>query len=157
MTTLAVESLASILKSDEARIEKLIDAHWSEVAKYKHVMKLAPDMDRYLRLEKADLLHVVIMRDDDRRIVGYSVHFIVVAHPHYQHLMTAEDDVHYLVPELRGTGAHEEMRRFALKTLKDHGVQIVTARMKVDHPHDASLRRMGYVPFDMVYTINLTE
>lgn len=156
MTTLAVEKLASILGSpDWAWVRGLLDEHWDEVAQYKHLLKLAPDIERYEKLELADSLHVVIMRDGGV-VVGYSVHFIVRGHPHYKHLTTAEDDIHYLVPQLRGTGKHEEMRRFALKTLKQRGVQFVTARMKVGLEHDKTLRRIGFKPLDVTYTLDLT-
>lgn len=156
MTTLAVEELASILDSpDWAWVSRLLDAHWNEVVHNKKLLKLMPDLKRYRDLEAKDLLHVVILRNDDGKVGGYSVHFIVRGHPHYKQLTAAEDNIHYLVPELRGTGKHEEMRRFALKTLRQRGVHYVTARMKIGHEHDKTLRRIGYKPVDIVYALDL--
>jgi hypothetical protein len=49
------------------------------------------------------------------------------------------------------------MRSFALKTLKDRGVQLVTARNRIGHVHDKSLRAMGFEPWDMIYALDLTK
>jgi hypothetical protein len=161
MTTLAVEKLADLVKVDDKghsgwpEFEALLKQHWQEIAKFKELMTLNPHLPRYLQIEREGRLHLVVMREDGR-MVGYSMHLIVKGHPHYRHLTTAEDDIHYLVPKLRGRGAHEDMRVFALCTLAERGVHFVTARTKVGHPHETTLRRIGYVPFDMVYALNLT-
>jgi hypothetical protein len=159
--TLAVEKLGSLLKPDDkghsgwSEFEILLQQHWAEIAKFKELMTFNPHLPRYVQIEREGRLHFVVMRDAGR-MVGYSVHLIVKGHPHYRHLTTAEDDVHYLMPELRGTGAHEDMRIFALETLAQRGVQFVTARTKVGHPHETTLLRIGYKPLDVVYGLNLT-
>jgi hypothetical protein len=156
MTTIAVEKFSSLMSSDWPQFEALLHAHWKEVAKFKDLMQLNPHIPRYVQIEREGRLHMVVMRDR-AAMVGYSVHLIVKGHPHYRHLTVAEDDVHYLIPELRGTGAHEDMRIFALHTLKERGVQFVTARTKVGHNHEKTLMRMGYAPLDMTYGLDLTK
>lgn len=151
-----VEKFDSIVKKDWVQFEELIEAHWKEIAKFKQIMKLNVHVPRYLQIEKEGRLHFVSMRQN-AALVGYSVHVIVRGHPHYRHLITAEDDVHYITPSLRGTGSHEEMRKFALKTLHERGVHFVTARTKIGHAHGNSLRRVGYEPLDMVYGLDLAE
>lgn len=153
---LAVEKLADLAAHYWKRAEQLLNAHWKEIVPNKELMKLDIDVPKYAEAEAKDRLHIVIMRDDDNLIVGYSVHFLT-RHPHYQRLLVAEDDVHFLVPELRGKGHHKLMRSFALRTLKERGVQFVTARVKVGQEHDKTLRRLGYAPIDMVYGLDLTK
>jgi hypothetical protein len=161
MITIAVEKLGNLLKPNDQghsgwpEFEALLQQHWQEIAKFKHLMTLNPHLPRYVQIEREGRLHLVVLRDAGK-MCGYSMHLIVKGHPHYRHLTTAEDDIHYLIPELRGTGAHEDMRVFALQTLAARGVQIVTARTKVGHAHETTLRRIGYEPFDMVYALDLT-
>lgn len=143
----------------------LIQEHWREVAKAKHLMRLNVNIARYKEVEADGRLHIATARQErdtlgrygpSGRLVGYSVHFIV--RPlHYQHLLWAEDDIHYLIPELRGTGLHAELRAFAHAELKKRGVQAVTARTKIGHMHEKALLDMGFHPFDMVYFKELTD
>jgi hypothetical protein len=161
MITLGVEKLAALLKPNDKgnsgwpEFEALLQQHWAEIAKFKNIMTLNPHLPRYVQIEREGRLHFVVMRDSGH-MIGYSMHLIVKGHPHYRHLTTAEDDIHYLVPEMRGTGLHQDMRIFALKTLATRGVQFVTARTKVGHQHEKTLLRIGYVPLDMVYGLDLT-
>lgn len=153
---LAVEKLSKLMCDDWEHANQLLHAHWQEVAHDKELMKLDPNLDKYIEADFKQRLHIVVMRDDGDKIVGYSVHFLT-QHPHYRGMTCAEDDVHYLIPEFRGTGNHELMRTYALRTLKERGVQFVTARVKVGHEHDKTLRNLGYGPVDMVYGLDLTK
>lgn len=160
VNTLAVEDVRQLLDSSSADwpcVQRLLFDHWSEVAQNKDTRKLEPDFSRYRQLADAERIHVVVMRRDGE-IVGYSVHFLVRGHPHYRKLFVAEDDLHYVVPSLRNTGAHEMMRRFALRTLKDRGVQLVTARLKAnDRSHQTVMERLGFQPCDLTFTVDLVQ
>jgi L-amino acid N-acyltransferase YncA len=155
-----VEELASFLKpnsSGKAAVDEIMPIfkeHWQEVAKFKHLLSLAPNMQKYVDFARAGRLHFITMRLDGK-LIGYSVHIIVHGHLHYRQLVWAEDDIHYIAPAYRGSGLHEEMRVFALKTLKEKGVDFVTARTKEGHQHDATLRAVGYEPMDRVYGLDL--
>jgi len=151
--TLQVEKLADLLKGDGHRH---FNAHWQEVAKFKDILKLSPFVGKYEAIERDGRLHICTLRQDGN-ICGYSLHFIVRGHPHYSQLTFAEDDMHYLMPHLRGTGAHFALRCFALKTLKERGVQFVTARTKFGHGHYTVLRKIGFEPLDQVYGMDLTK
>ena len=153
---LAVEKLADIVAKDWMRVAKLLADHWQEIVPDKELMKLDVNTEKYFEADAAERLHIVVMRDDNGIIIGYSVHFLT-DHPHYKRLRCAEDDVHYLVPEERQTGAHKLMRAFALKTLKERGVKFVTARVKIATDHHRVLRQLGYVPIDTVYGLDLTN
>jgi L-amino acid N-acyltransferase YncA len=156
--TFAVEKLADIMaeKNQWPTTLNLLLSHWAEVALFKHVMKFNPDFPRYQQLEREGKLHLVIARED-RKIVGYSVHIIITRHPHYRHVMTAEENLIYLAPHLRRKGVHQRMRAFVLKTLTDRQVRIVTAGTMFGHDHDTALRKMGFEPYQIVYACDLTK
>jgi L-amino acid N-acyltransferase YncA len=157
-TTLAVERIGGLLENPGQRacLFAMHDEHWQEVAKFKELLKLNPDYSRYEQLDREKRALLVVMREDGR-IVGYSLHIILRSHPHYRHVMVAEDDIHYLSPHLRKTGEHTRMRRFALERLKAQGVHIVTARTKFGHEHDHALRALGFEPMDSMYACDLTK
>ena len=157
-----VQKFAELLKPDASGhsvwddMLPILQEHWEEVAKFKEIMVFNPHVQRYIEIERAGRLHLVTLWLDGK-LHGYSVHFIVNGHPHYRQLKWAEDDVHFIHPVYRGTGLHQEMRLFALRTLKERGVDFVTARTKVDHQHDLTLRQIGYKPLDNVYGLNLRD
>jgi L-amino acid N-acyltransferase YncA len=156
MTTLAVEKLSALMSSpDWPMAFKMLGDHWQENATHKHLMKLNPDLPRYVQLEREKRLQIVVMRDDGE-IVGYSVH-IINTMLHYRNVVVADDDIHYLVPRLRGTGEHKRLREFAMKTLKERGVHIVIARTREGHLHDTSLAAMGFATWDRNYCCDLTK
>jgi hypothetical protein len=158
MTTLAVERLSDLTLSPEdwQQAFGMLEAHYKEVATFKHLLKLNPDLPRYQQLEREERLHIVIMREGSA-IVGYSVHVIANGLLHYRNVRVADDDVHYLMPHLRGTGEHARMRRFAMQTLKARGVQLITARSRFGHEHDKAIKDIGFEPWDLVYACDLTQ
>lgn len=151
---IALDSLAYIVQYEKSDVEALLQAHWQEVAQHKSLMTLSPHFVAYLKAEKEGRFVVVTARRN-AKIVGYSAHWIIKNHPHYRHVTVAEDDVHYIIPELRGTGLHQRMRVYTLLSLQGMGVQFATARTKVGHGHENSLTDLGYAPLDLVYGINL--
>ena len=154
----AIESLSLLMTTpdDWAEAFSMLNDHYKETATFKHIMIFNPDLPRYLQLDREKRLHLVIAREDNK-IVGYSLHIIANGLLHYRHVKVADDDIHYLASHLRGTGAHARMRTFAMQTLKDRGVQLVTARNRVGHEHDNSLKAMGFEPWDLVYACDLTQ
>lgn len=159
MTVLAVERLSDLMAQPEdwQHMLTLQQEHWDEVASFKRLLKLDPDIPRYQELDRAGRLHVVIMRQEGE-IVGYCVHVIANGVLHYRRLKVADDDVCFLRPHLRGAGEHRRMREFAMKTLKAKGIELVTARVRTGHErHVPTLCDIGFAPWDLVYACNLTE
>ena len=158
----AVQKLTALMKPDAnghsvwKDMLPILHEHWTEVAMFKEILVLNVHVQRYIDIERAGRLHIVTLWLDGK-LHGYSVHIIVNGHPHYKQLTWAEDDVHFIHPAYRGTGIHEDMRAFALRTLKERGVDFVTARTKVGHQHDMTLRQMGFKPLDNVYGLNLRD
>ena len=120
---LTLEKLHDLMKpvnggsSDFETMREHFKPHWAEVQKFKNVLVGSPNIPKYLLLEKHDRLHLVVMRID-QKVVGYNVHFIIVGHPHYAEVMTAEEDMYYISPPHRGNGSALAMQSFALKSLK---------------------------------------
>jgi len=158
MTILSVERLSDLLllREDWQQLYGMLEKHYREVATFKDLLIFNPDLPRYQQLEREQRLHIVIMRQDSA-IVGYSVHVIANGLLHYRNIKVADDDIHYLVPHLRGTGEHARMRRFAMQTLKGKGVQLITARSRFGHEHDKALKDIGFEPWDLVYACDLTR
>lgn len=138
-------------------MQALFDEHWKEIALFKHILRLDIQIDRLLAIEEDGRLHVVTARDEQGKCCGYSIHVIARGMVHYQGVICAEEDVIYLTPQHRRTGAHADLRNYALDGLGQRGVQIVFARTKIGHGHDKALRSMGFEPFDLVYALDLAE
>jgi hypothetical protein len=73
--------------------EPLTRGHWEEIAKDKGLLTLNPDLDKYRSLDAGGHLLVLTARADGE-LIGYFV-WIVIAHPHYKHVLVAEEDLHF--------------------------------------------------------------
>jgi GNAT superfamily N-acetyltransferase len=145
--TFAVEPF---IGDDWDRFAEMQHAHFEEVAGFKDMLvHVNPDIDKYLANEKNGRLHVIKARAHNKTLVGYSIH-IVYTHLHYRHVLIASDDVFYVTPTMRGRGVAKAMRSYALNTLRDRGVNWVTAREKPGIPH-THLKKLGFEVMETVY------
>lgn len=122
--------------------------HWQEIAKNKHLLQLNPDIDLYSKIDKTLLL---ITARHEGVLVGYFL-WMLVQHVHYKHVLVAEEDLHYLLPEhRRGLNGY-----FLVKAARDaaleRGAQMIIVREKIGHEHTAMMRRLGFKPTDIVST-----
>lgn len=81
----------------------LVQEHRDELATYKAVMELNPDREHYKELEDEGRLLTLVLKDDDDKIVGYSV-LVFSRSLHYKDLGIAANDVIYVRKDLRNTG-----------------------------------------------------
>jgi GNAT superfamily N-acetyltransferase len=134
-----------------ADIERLMWAHWEEVAGNKDRVPLDPSWDQFEMLDKAGMLHVLTARHG-HEMVGYVVH-IVVRSMHYRSLMQAHDDAHYLAPEHRRGWTAVKMFRAAEEMLRRHGVNAVSYHTKnrEDIHRGPVFTRLGYKPVETIY------
>jgi GNAT superfamily N-acetyltransferase len=123
--------------------------HWVEIARNKDIVPLAFDWELYAAAEKLGKLHVVTARDD-KKLIGYNLHF-VSPHPHYKTTLFAQNDIIYLKPEYRGSGAGKELIRIADEKLKALGVKIAYLHIKTEHDFSSLARREGYVEIEKIY------
>lgn len=128
-------------------IEPLLHKHYEEIAHFKTI-PLDPDYDQYLQLEELGVIRLFTARTDDGLLVGYAV-FFVRANLHYKSSLQAAQDIIFIDPAHRGTGA-----KFILwcdEQLKAEGVQAVYHHVKKAHNFGPMLERFGYELVDLIY------
>lgn len=135
---------------DEAR--PLLQLHWEEIAKNKGLLKLDPDMAMYERINENVLL---ITARSDGKLIGYFVWFLLM-HPHYRQVSVAEEDLHFLLPEHRRGMTGYNLVKAACQAAIERGAKLLVSREKIGHEHPALMKRLGFVPTDIVYTRGVT-
>jgi GNAT superfamily N-acetyltransferase len=123
--------------------------HWTEIADHKDILKLDPDIKRYFYLLEHKKIVVVSAREGEK-LVGYIIIF-VSPHMHYQTVLFALEDIHYVLPEYRGRGIFKEILRTAEQVLTGMGVKFSTLRTKFKSDHGALFEELGYVPIEAIY------
>jgi len=131
---------------DEA--QPLLCRHWDEIAKNKSLLKLNPDESLYEKMGQNILL---ITARADGRLVGYFLWFLI-KHPHYKHVTVAEEDLHFLLPEFRRGLTGYNLMKAACQAAIDQGAELLVSREKIGHEHPGIMKRLGFVPTDIVYT-----
>ena len=152
MITYQQEFLSSSEGKDR---EKLLNAHWEEVALNKDKIKLNPDYDRYYELEELGILKIFTVRDSGS-LVGYFACF-VMPHLHYKDHYFATNDVIYISPEHRRGFTALKLIKFAEKCLKEDGVSVIQINTKAHKSFSPLLERMGYKQNDILYGKCLIE
>ena len=149
--TFQVEDFASLYPEAAPLLEK----HWLEVAPYKDLCWLNPDVGAYEKAQAASVLWIATARDG-QRLVGY-LWLVVAPHLHYKHVLQATDDIHFLHPAYRNAGLVLKFFRFAEHEMRKRGVGIMTLRTKAAPAlnHGAIFERLGYDKQDIVYTKRL--
>jgi GNAT superfamily N-acetyltransferase len=140
----AVESFADAYR--EAR--PLLHLHWEEIAKNKNLLTVNPDEELY---EKAGKNILLITARLEGNLVGYFLWFLI-RHPHYKHVSVAEEDLHFLLPEHRRGMTGYLLMKAACQAAFDRGAQLLVSREKIGHEHPSIMKRLGFVPTDIVYT-----
>lgn len=123
--------------------------HYQQVAHYQDI-KLAPDYERFLAIQKAGVLRVYTAREETGELIGYAF-FLVSPSLHYCGSLQALQDILFIHPERRGFG--KEFIAWCDEQLKAEGVQVVYHHVKAKPELDFSalLERMGYTLVDKIY------
>lgn len=137
--------------------QKLLEAHWQEIALNKRVMRLDPDWHRYYALEEQGSLLTLIAcpPEDEEHLVGYSVNFLQ-PHLHYRDLFTCANDVLFVTKEQRRTGLGPRLILATETAAIDHGAKFIMWHAKQSTALDALLPKMGYGVQDIVYSKELS-
>lgn len=150
-----VHFLSSSIAESWDEAEHLLYAHHAEVGILEQ-SRFRPNREMRQNLEKAGVLEVYVMRDEDRRLQGYAV-FTVHPHPDYEGSLWARQDALYVHPAWRGKSAAEFMRwQFARLREKYAGVEIVcysTPRK----PFGSLLELMGFREMEVAYILGREE
>lgn len=127
----------------------LVRRHYEEMAANKHFYGL-PDVDvaRYLALEKAGALHILMVRDDGKAI-GYFVD-LIHTNMHYQTVKMATEDTYYLDPAYRGKGIGKRMFR-EIERVAEFGARMQVVKTRDAHDNGPFLESLGYRPADRLY------
>src|SRR5271156_2488408 len=80
---------------DEAKA--LMELHYDEIAKNKQLLKLNPDVATYNKADQENKLLLLTARSEGV-LVGYFL-WIMIKHAHYQDVVVAEEDLHFLAPK----------------------------------------------------------
>jgi GNAT superfamily N-acetyltransferase len=107
------------------------------------------DLPRYMQIQKEGRLCLTTLRNDEGELQGYASHFWH-RHLHFNDRI-AQDDAFYIAPAYRRHGNGLLMLEAQIEALRQDKVNYAMARRKVDHPHDAALKEIGFVPWELVH------
>lgn len=130
----------------------LLQAHWSEIARYKDI-PLDPDIEAYTMLEQSGQLRCYTLRENGQ-LLGYAFYF-VRPNLHYRGSLQAMQDVFYMVPERRGLAA--SLIRYSERRLRTLGVQVVHQHSKRINKFDALLKALRYELSDDIFSKRLDK
>lgn len=131
-------------------ILELYPLHYEEVGMDKEHIPLDPDIDQYIALEKADILHLLTVRDDGK-LIGYHKAFIC-DHIHFKSTKVAYTDLYFLLPEYRKGFIGVNLFKILEGKLKSLGVKKIYTMTKVKKDNSALFDRLGYVKAEYAYT-----
>ena len=131
----------------------LLEEHRQELATYKHLMILKPDVDKYKILESQNKL-ISLAMFDDKEIVGYSV-LILTNALHYSDLTIAQNDVLYLRKDLRKSKWGLALIRATENAAKDAGVKMIMWHGKENTPFSQLMPKLGYIVQDIMFSKEL--
>jgi predicted GNAT superfamily acetyltransferase len=131
----------------------LLEAHWHESARNKHLMVLKPDVARYEALEAAGSLLSLVAYVGDQ-VVGYSVN-IVSPHLHYADLVCAHNDVLFVAEEYRNSPLGLKLIRDTERAAKARGVHLMLWHAKEDTTLANILPKMGCKVQEIIFTKEL--
>lgn len=114
-----VEDLASI----KEELVGLLIQNKEETGAYGPDVPLAPDWSKYFALDKAGILHIITVRTEERKLIGYYV-AIVTRHIHYP-IMVSDCDTVFILPEYRGS-ASLGLFKWVENYMKEYGVKGLT-------------------------------
>lgn len=131
----------------------LLDEHWQESAKNKHIMKLAPDKAKYAKMEAEGLL-VSLFAMSGEIIVGYSIN-IVCPSLHYSELIMAHNDVIYVHPVYRPSSLGLRLIKATEHECSKAGAKLMLMHAKENTPLHKILPRRGYGVQDIILSKEL--
>lgn len=146
-----------------AELPPLIYQHWREIALNQDAIKLDPDWEKYLALERAGCLFVATVREEvgagccdlqflTPALKGYWISF-VYPHLHYKNSLQSFYDVYYVDPAHRGGRTALRFFRFVEAELKARGVQKLHTMVKLHRNRASRLwEKLGYTAVEVVYT-----
>ena len=137
MITFQEETLEQIHDNE---FESILKLHSKELNDLK--FSLNPDWELYQQLADNNILHIVTARDDEK-LVGYYVS-IIYTHPHHKGVLTAENDLHYILPEYRKGWLGYKFLKQVVQFLKKRNVKMIFHSMKTSQAYLPLTERLGF-------------
>lgn len=131
-------------------VQPLLPRHWEELALNKDKVPLAPDYDRYLRMDAEGMISVVTVRAGGK-LVGYSI-FIVQPGFHYKTCLEARMDIFWLAPEYRGRMGGVRLFNAHEQELKRRGVKRIYSGSKLHKDTSRLFIALGYEPIEQWFS-----
>ena len=128
----------------------LLNLHYKEISANQDI-PLSPEFENYKKIDESGMLRVFTARNESG-LVGYCI-FFVNRNSHYSTSLQAVQDVLFVHPDHRGSGA--KLILFCDNELKKEGVQVVYHHIKVEHDHPSMMARLGYKFVDKIYSKRL--
>jgi ribosomal protein S18 acetylase RimI-like enzyme len=146
MLKIAVEPLSAI----KEECKSLIESHWRETTAWEDIL-LDPDWNVYDHLEKANIIVIYTVRNEENKLVGYSV-FFVRKNPHYKQHTWALNDMIWVHPDYRDGKIGRRLAKFWEEDLKKRGVDVIHVTALITHPAlGFVLKCEKYKSVDIVY------
>jgi predicted GNAT superfamily acetyltransferase len=134
-------------------VQDLLSQHYDEVAQFKSVNVLDPDIDTYLRLqEKGSLLTLVAFVDGS--CVGYSCN-IISPNMHYRQALYCKNDVLFLHKDYRHSMIGLRLIRETERLAKERGAQLMLWHAKERTALNSLLPRLDYKVVDVIHAKEL--
>lgn len=131
----------------------LLEQHREELATYKHMMVLKPDMEKYRAIESAGNL-IGMGLFDDEKLVGYSI-FIITSALHYADLKIAQNDLIYIDPEYRKTKWGLRLIKASEEAMRERGIKMIMWHGKENTNFAALMPKLGYIVQDIMFSKEL--
>ena len=132
-------------------VKPLLEEHWAEIASYPDI-PLSPDYEAYLKLQELGSIKSFSLRDQDEKLIGYSVYFIRFSH-HYNKTLYAASDIIFITKERRGYGGL--FIKYCDEELKKFGVVVCQYHIKAKFDWGKGLEHMGYELQDKIFAKRL--
>ena len=132
--------------------QHLFSAHYEELSLDKDRVKMGLHCQRYIDMETAGMLHIVTIRLDGGKMVGYYI-AMILPHMHYKDAgLMAYTDMYFVAPEYRVGGIGVKMMIFVEETLRQRGVMkaYITTKLKLDLSE--MFEALGWKATDKVFT-----
>lgn len=147
-----IERLFTGENEERPRFEQLIRPHYEEMATAKDINRLNVNWGAYAQLAKNNFLTMCTVRGlpEDGAMLGYFL-CVLMPQPHYQDVLVAVEDSHFILPQYRSLGAGKALFAAMEKTNKDRGAVMGKVRTKKHSDNGDFLKKLGYVHIEDVY------
>lgn len=130
-------------------VTPLLERHFQEIAKFKDISTVKPDVERYEMIESQGRFIGLVAELGDE-VIGYSANFILM-NLHYSDVRFCQNDVLYVVPEHRKSRAGYLLMKFTVATAQERGAQLMLWHAKENTALNTLLPRHGYEVMDVIW------